>query len=63
MIDDEVMEGEVAGRQNSEDADKIFNPQVLFATSGAANTGINNSDIYGVLRAELPPSLKDYIHV
>ena len=30
----------------------------FFATSGAANTGIDNPDIYGVLRAEMPPSLE-----
>ena len=35
-----------------------FNPWVLFTTSGAANVG-NNSQIYGVFRAEIPPSIED----
>ena len=34
----------------------VFNPQVLFATSGAANCGINNPNIYSVFRGEVPPS-------
>ena len=33
-----------------------FNPQMLFATSGAANCGIDNSNIYCVFRGEIPPS-------
>ena len=61
VIDDEVMEGEVVKRRNTEDADKLFNPQVIFATSGAANTGIGNLDIYGVLCAEMPPFLEDFV--
>ena len=40
---------------------QVFNPQVLFATSGAANAGIDNPDMYGVLRAEMPPSLEDCV--
>ena len=36
-----------------------FNPQVLFATSGAANCGIDNENIYAVFRAEIPPSCED----
>ena len=36
-----------------------FNPQVLFATSGAANCGIYNENIYSVFRVEVPPSCED----
>ena len=61
VIDDEVMEGEVVERRNIEDVDKLFNPQVIFATSGAANTGIDHPDIYGVLRVEVPPFLEDCV--
>ena len=38
-----------------------FNPQVLFEKSGAANAGIDNPNIYGVLRSEMPPSLEDCV--
>ena len=38
-----------------------FNPQVLFATYGAANCGIDNSKIHGVFCAEVPPSAEDMI--
>ena len=38
-----------------------FNPQVLFASSGAANCGIYNSNIHGVFCAEVPPSIKNMI--
>ena len=54
-IDDVETEGD------GEDNNQSFNPQVLFATSGAANAGIDNPDIYGVLRAEIPPSLEDCV--
>ena len=37
----------------------LFNPQVLFATSGAANCGIDNENTYAVFRAEIPPSCED----
>jgi len=36
-----------------------FNPQSLFATSGAANTGIDNPQVHGVFRVETPPSVVD----
>ena len=36
-----------------------FNPQMLFATSGAEIFGIDNENIYGVFRAEIPPSCED----
>ena len=41
--------------------DKGFNPQVLFATSGAANCGIDNHSIYCVFRGEIPPSCEDMV--
>ena len=36
-----------------------FSPQVLFATSGAANAGIDNPQVHGVFRSEAPPSIVD----
>jgi superfamily II DNA helicase RecQ len=42
----------------SED-NRPFNPQILTATSGAANAGIDDPDVYGVTRMEFPPSLLD----
>ena len=41
--------------------DDGFNPQVMFATSGAANCGIDNPNIYSVFRGEVPPSCEDMI--
>jgi hypothetical protein len=41
-----------------EDA-RPFNPQILTATSGAANAGIDVLDVFGVTRLEFPPSLLD----
>ena len=43
------------------DDEMEFNPQVLFATSGAANCGIDNSNIYCVFRGEMPPSCEDMV--
>ena len=34
---------------------------MLFETSGAANAGIDNPNIYGVLRSEMPPSLEECV--
>ena len=39
--------------------DDCFKPQAFFATSGAASCGIDNENIYGVFRAEIPPSCED----
>ena len=39
----------------------VFNCQVLFATSGAANCGIDNNQIYGVFGLEVPPSCEDMV--
>jgi hypothetical protein len=41
-----------------EDA-RPFNPQILAATSGAANAGIDDPEVSGVTRLEFPPSLLD----
>jgi superfamily II DNA helicase RecQ len=41
-----------------EDA-RPFNPQILTATSGAANAGIDDPDVFGVCRMDFPPSLMD----
>ena len=38
-----------------------FNPQVMLATSGAANAGIDNKNVHGVFRFEFPPSVEDCI--
>ena len=34
-------------------------PRFLLATSGAANAGIDSSDVNGVYRLDFPPSLLD----
>ena len=39
--------------------DRPFNPQILTATSGAANAGIDDSKVHGVARLEFPPSCLD----
>ena len=36
-----------------------FNPRILTATSGAANAGIDDAEVYGVCRLEFPPSCLD----
>jgi superfamily II DNA helicase RecQ len=36
-----------------------FNPQILVATSGAANAGIDDPEVHGVCRLEFPPSIID----
>jgi superfamily II DNA helicase RecQ len=36
-----------------------FNPQILTATSGAANAGIDDPEVFGVCRTEFPPSVLD----
>ena len=41
--------------------DAVFNPKVLFATSGAANCGIDNPSMYSIFRGEVPPSCEDMI--
>ena len=38
-----------------------FNPQVILATSGAANAGIDNKNVHGVFRFEFRPSVEDCI--
>jgi hypothetical protein len=39
--------------------DRPFNPQILVATSGAANAGLDDSEVHGVARLEFPPSCLD----
>jgi hypothetical protein len=39
--------------------ERPFNPQILTATSGAANAGIDDPEVFGVCRTEFPPSLLD----
>lgn len=55
------MESEGVTMSDIEDDDELFNPRVLFATSDGANAGIDNLDICGVLRVEIPPSLEDCV--
>ena len=43
------------------DEDNRFNLHVLLATSGAANCGIDNDNIFCVFRAEIPPSCEDMV--
>lgn len=43
------------------DEERSFNPQVLLATSGAANAGADNSEACGVRRFQFPPSMEDLI--
>lgn len=42
----------------SDRTQECFSPRVLFATSGAANAGIDNHRIHGVFHGELPPSIE-----
>ena len=44
-----------------DDGDRPFNPQVMLATAGAANAGIDNKNVHGVFRFEFPPSIEDCI--
>jgi hypothetical protein len=41
------------------EADRPFNPQILAATSGAANAGLDDPEVYGVVRIDFPPSCLD----
>ncbi len=45
----------------SDEAARPFNPQMLTATSGAANAGLDSPDVYGVGHAEFPPTLVDVL--
>ncbi len=47
--------------ETSKDITQPFNPQILTATSGAANAGLNSEDVFGVGRAEFPPTLVDVL--
>jgi ATP-dependent helicase YprA (DUF1998 family) len=39
--------------------ERPFNPQILAATSGAANAGLDDPEVYGVTRIDFPPSILD----
>jgi len=54
-------ERNVARVVEADECDRPFNPQVMLATSGAANAGIDNKDVHGVFRFEFPPSVEDCI--
>jgi superfamily II DNA helicase RecQ len=41
------------------EAERPFNPQILTATSGAANAGIDDPEVFGVCRTEFSPSTLD----
>jgi hypothetical protein len=43
--------------ETSNDVTEPFNPQILTATSGAANAGLDSEDVFGVGRAEFPLTL------
>jgi hypothetical protein len=45
--------------QECQEEDRPFNPQLLIATSGAANAGLDDSEVHGVARLEFPPSCLD----
>ncbi len=45
--------------ESSSDKDRPFNAQLLMATSGSANAGIDCQYIHGVGRGEFPPSVRD----
>ena len=47
--------------ENLSDDDRPFNAQVMIATSGAANAGIDNPNVHGAFRYEFPPSIEDCI--
>ena len=41
--------------------DRPFNHQVMLATSGAVNAGIDNKNVHGVFHFEFPSSVEDFI--
>lgn len=53
VIEDIDMEGEGVKSRNTEGDEEHFNPQVLFATSGAVYTDIDNPGIYRGLYVEM----------
>lgn len=61
VIEDKGVEEEGVEGRNTEYVEKIFNPQVLFTMLYAAYTGIDNLDIYGMIRAEMHTLLKDCV--
>jgi hypothetical protein len=49
------------GLETINDVTQPFNPQILTATSGAANAGLDSEDVFGVGRAEFPTTLADVL--
>ena len=43
--------------------DRPYNPQILVATSGAANAGLDDPEVHGVTRYDFPPSMLSLIHI
>ena len=54
-------ERNVARLEEANIEDRPFNPQVMLATSGAANAGIDNENVHDVFRFKFPPSIEDCI--
>jgi hypothetical protein len=44
---------------NCVEIDRSFNPQTLAATSGAANAGLDDPEVFGITRIDFPPSILD----
>jgi hypothetical protein len=47
--------------ETSNNVTQPFNPQILTATSGAANSGLDSEDVFGVGRAKFPPTLDNVL--
>ena len=45
--------------ENCREESRPFNPRILTATSGAANAGINDAEVFGVCLLQYPPSCLD----
>jgi hypothetical protein len=41
------------------ETDRPFNPKILATTSGAANAGLDDPEVFGVTRIDFPPSIMD----
>ena len=52
---------DISRLEEADSGDRPFNPQVMLATSGAANDGIDNKNVHGVFRFKFPPSIEDCI--
>jgi superfamily II DNA helicase RecQ len=56
---DVLVASETDDRPACLEVDRPFNPQILVATSGAANAGLDDPEVHGVLRYDFPPSIID----